>query len=352
VRIAVVIVTYNSAAQVGDTLRALDEQLDDGDELMVVDNASQDGTVDAARAASRRVQVLRQRENLGFAGGCHVGAAASSAPLLLFLNPDAQPGPGCIAALRSAAVERPAWGAWQALVTMRDGTAINTAGNVAHFLGLGWAGRCGRPVAEAPQDLEEVAFASGAALMVRREAWQDLGGFDRRYFMYCEDLDLCLRLRLCGWRVGIAPDARVEHEYSFGKGQRKWYLLERNRWWTVVGDYPASLLILLSPALLAAEFALMAVAWQGAWLRQKLQAQASVAGELPRMLARRREVQALRSISAEEFARVLSSQLDSPYLGPLARVPPVVTLQRSYWSVVLGVLAALTRSYRSIRPPR
>jgi N-acetylglucosaminyl-diphospho-decaprenol L-rhamnosyltransferase len=343
VTVAVVIVTFNSADHIGGTLRALEEQLDGGDELVVVDNASVDGTAEAARVASPRVRVLAQRENLGFAGGCHAGAAASSAQLLLFLNPDAQPAPGCIAALRSAAVERPRWGAWQALVTMDNGAAINTAGNVAHFLGMGWAGRCGRPIAEAPSDLVEVAFASGAALMVRREAWDALGGFDRRYFMYCEDLDLCLRLRLSGWHVGIAPDARVEHEYTFSKGRRKWYLLERNRWWTVMGDYPATLLLMLSPALLAAEIALLAVAWRGSWLRQKLRAQAAVAGELPRMLARRRDVQALRSISAEEFAGVLSAELDSPYLGPLARVAPVAALQRFYWTAVVRLLSRFSR---------
>jgi N-acetylglucosaminyl-diphospho-decaprenol L-rhamnosyltransferase len=341
VTIAVAIVTFDNAGHIGATLRALEEQLEERDELILVDNASRDGTAEAARAASPRARVLEQRTNLGFAGGCHAAAAASSAPLLLFLNPDAEPAPGCLAALRSVAAERPDWGAWQALVTMDDGTAINTAGNVTHFLGMGWAGRCGLPLAEAPSAPEEVSFASGAALAVRREAWEALGGFEPRYFMYGEDLDLCLRLRLSGWRVGIAPAARVEHRYEFGKGPRKWYLLERNRWWTVLGVYPAALLLLLFPALLLAELALLAVAWKGSWLPQKLHAQLSVARELPRILARRRDVQALRGVPAREFARALSAELDSPYLGSLARVAPLAALQRTYWRVVL---ALLTRS--------
>ena len=207
-----------------------------------------------------------------------------------------------------------------------------------HFLGMGWAGRCGLPVGEAPAGPEEVSFASGAAFAVRRAAWEALGGFEPRYFMYCEDLDLCLRLRLSGWGVGIAPGARVEHDYEFGKGGRKWYLLERNRWWTLVGVYPATLLLLLSPALLAAELALLPVAWKGAWLRHKLHAQLSVARELPAMLARRRNVQALRSIPAREFARALSAELDSPHLGPLAQVEPLASLQRAYWAAVVRLL--------------
>jgi N-acetylglucosaminyl-diphospho-decaprenol L-rhamnosyltransferase len=341
VTIAVAIVTFDNAGQIGATLRALEEQLEERDDLILVDNASRDGTAAAARAASPRARVLEQGTNLGFAGGCHAAAAASSAPLLLFLNPDAEPAPGCLAALRSVAAERPDWGAWQALVTMDGGAAINTAGNVTHFLGMGWAGRCGHPVGEAPSAPEEVSFASGAALAVRREAWEALGGFEPRYFMYGEDLDLCLRLRLSGWRVGIAPAARVEHRYEFSKGGRKWYLLERNRWWTVLGVYPAALLLLLLPALLLAELALLAVAWKGSWLPQKLHAQLTVAHELPRILARRRDVQALRGVPAREFARALSAELDSPYLGSLARVAPLAALQRAYWGVVL---ALLTRS--------
>ena len=66
--------------------------------------------------------------------------------------------------------------------------------------------------------------------------------------------------------MGIAPAARVEHDYDFEKGGRKWFLLERNRWWTIVSDYPAALLALLAPALLAAELGLLVVAARGGWL--------------------------------------------------------------------------------------
>jgi GT2 family glycosyltransferase len=336
--VAVVVVTHQSAAHVGETLAALVPQLRPEDELVVVDNGSTDGTAATVRAAAPAAVVIEQG-NLGFAGGAMRGAAATGAPLLFLLNPDAQPAPGCLDELRRVAAERPGWGAWQALVTMDGGARINTAGNVTHFLGMGWAGRCGLPLAQAPAAPEEVSFASGAALVVRRAAWEQSGGFDERYFMYGEDLDLGLRLWLTGWGVGIVPAARVEHDYDFEKGARKWFLLERNRWWTVLTDYPAALLVLLAPALLAAEVGLLAVAARGGWLRAKLRAQAAVLRALPAMLARRRAVQARGSVGAAEFARRLTAELDSPYLGPVAQVAPLAAAQRAYWALVLRALS-------------
>jgi N-acetylglucosaminyl-diphospho-decaprenol L-rhamnosyltransferase len=337
--IAIVIVTYQSAAHVGDTLHALRGQLAPGDELVVVDNASTDGTPAAVREAAPSAQVLEQSENLGFAGGCNLGARAATAPLLLFLNPDAVPEEGCVETLRATAESQSGWSAWQPLVTMNGGSTINTSGGVTHFLGMGWAGRCGEPVESAPAGPTEVSFASGAALCVRRELWDALGGFDERYFMYGEDLDLGLRTWLTGHGVGISPAARVHHDYEFGKGKRKWYLLERNRWWTVLSDYPTGLLLALLPALLAAEPALLVIAARGGWLGSKLRAQATVVRELPQILARRRRVQSGRAVGAAELARRLSASLDNPNLG-LAGSGPVAALQRGYWRVVTAALGA------------
>jgi N-acetylglucosaminyl-diphospho-decaprenol L-rhamnosyltransferase len=336
--LAVVIVTYNSAAEVARTLVEVSKQLGQSDELVVVDNASADATREAVRKSAPSARILEQGRNLGFAAGCNIGVEQTTAELLLLLNPDAPPAPGCIEALRHTAVERPTWGAWQALVTMAGGTKINTAGNVTHFLGMGWAGRCGDPVVEAPIAPIEVDFASGAALVVRREAWKRVGGFDERYFMYGEDLDIALRLWSTGWAVGLEPNARVEHDYEFAKGDRKWFLLERNRWWTVISDYPGLLLVLLLPALLTAELALIIMAVREGWLCAKLRSQVAVLRDLPAILRRRRKVQASRTATAAEFARRLSSALDSPYLGGFAQLRAVAALQDAYWAAVRTLL--------------
>ncbi len=340
--VAVVIVTHDSADALHATLAALLPQLRDGDELTVVDNASRDGTPALARRLAPAATVLETGANLGFAGGCNAGAATSSTPLLLFLNPDARPAPACLDALRAAAGAHPGWGAWQALVTLPGATVVNTSGGVTHFLGLSWAGECDQPVRPEPD--REVAFASGAALVVRRAAWELAEGFDPAFFMYAEDVDLSLRLRLAGFGVGVARAAVVEHDYDFDKCAYKWFLLERNRWWTIVGAYPAPLLAAVLLPLLAAEVGVLAVAARGGWLREKLRAQAAVLRSLPWLLRRRGRIQATRLVSAGEFAAALTADLDSPYLPLGPELAPAVALQRRYWALVGR---ALTRPGRA-----
>jgi GT2 family glycosyltransferase len=330
-RLAVVVVTHDSTAVLPTTLGALVPQLRDDDELVVVDCASSD---DPGALVPSTARFVALGENRGFAGGGVAGVAETSAPLLLFLNPDCVPAPGCLDAIREAPAD---WGAWQALVLLPGGERVNTRGNVVHYLGFGWAGGHDEPAASVPAAPAEVGFASGAALAVRRAAWEEVGGFDPAFFMYGEDLDVSLRLRLAGWRVGIVPAARVEHSYEFEKGDYKWLHLERNRWWIVLGTYPGTLLALLAPALLASELALLVVAGRGGWLGAKLRAQWAVLRTLPMALRRRRAIQARRTDRAG-FVAGLSDSLDSPFLGPVAQVAAVRALQSGYWRAVRGAL--------------
>jgi len=339
--LAVVVVAHNSAAHLPGLIDSLLEQLGPADELVVVDNGSSDGTAALAAGAGERVVLIESGVNLGFGAGCHAGARATGAPLLLFLNPDCRPEPGCLEALRAAAAAHPGWGAWQAAVLLPDGN-INTDGGVVHYIGIGWAGDCDKPVAAMPPDPYEVAFPSGAALVVRRSVWDELGGLEPSYFLYSEDLDLGLRLWLAGHRVGIVPGARVVHGYEFDKGAGKWFWLERNRWRTVLSVYPPALLVLLAPALFAAELGLLLVAARQGWLRPKLRAQASAIAGLPRTLVRRRTLQQARRIGSRELAEQLTSSLDSPYLAA-ASSPWMSIPQAIYWRLVRRGLSLLER---------
>lgn len=335
--LSVLIVAWNSRAELARTLPALLPELGEGDELIVLDNDSGDGTAAAVAELAPAARVVRSARNLGFAGGCNAAAAQAGGDLLVILNPDAAPRSGFGEAIRRPWVEGRGWAAWQALVADGDGATINSAGNPVHFTGIVWAGGHGRPIDEAPQ-AREVAALSGACLAIPRRTWEEVGGFPERFFLYHEDVDLSLRLRLAGGALGIEPAAVVDHDYEFAAREHKWRWLERNRWAFLIRAYPASLLALLAPALLLTELALLPAAFAAGWGRQKLAANGEAIRWLPRLLRERREVQATRRVSAAELAAWLTPDLDSPFIPAIARSAPLRFLLRGYWRVVRALL--------------
>jgi GT2 family glycosyltransferase len=224
------------------------------------------------------------------------------------------------------------------LITAEDGRVLNSRGGVVHFTGIAWAGGAGEAV-PAQTEAGEVAFASGACLAIPAGTWRACGGFAADYFLYHEDVELSLRLRLAGERIGIEPRAVVDHDYEFGRTGEKLRLLERNRISTVLRTYPAAVLAVALPGLLLTELALIPISIAGGWWRLKLAALAETLRSLPRTLADRRRLQAGRTVSAAEFASCLSAELDSAYLGRAGRSAALRWCLRAYWRTARRLLS-------------
>lgn len=341
-RVSVVIIAFNSREELSRSLPPLVKELRDGDELIVADNGSSDGTGELVAELAPDAKVVELGSNTGFSAAANAGAEAASGELLLFLNPDAMPLAGFREAIARPLSEGRGWDAWMGLIACDEGRAINTCGNPVHFTGFAWAGGHGRLL---PADLEadEVPSASGACLALPLETFRGLGGFPAPYFLYHEDVDLSMRLRLQGGRVGIEPGAVVDHEYEFGAGTEKMRWLERNRWAFVLRVYPAALLAALAPALLLTELALIPISIAAGWGRQKLLANLDGILRLPWTLRSRREVQRRRTVSAAEFAFWLTPDLGSPFFGGAGRSRLLRWGLRAYWRAVgalLGVSSA------------
>lgn len=338
-QVSVVIVTYRHGEAVRPALDALVAELREEDELIVVDNASGDETLDVIATAAPGARVIESASNDGFPAACNRGAETASGEFLVFLNPDAVVAEGWREAIAAPLADGSEWTAWQALVTAESGQLINTRGGIVHFTGIAWAGGAGEPVDDAVT-YPEPGFCSGACLAIRREEFDRLGGFASDFFLYHEDVDLSLRVRLAGGKLGVAAPARADHLYEFDKGAAKWRYLERNRWATLIRVYPAALLALLFPALLATELALIPVSAIGGWLPQKLAAWGDVIRSFPRLMGERRQIQATAQIGAGEFAKALTPTLSSAYLGKPGGSRILGALLGAYWRVVLLLVGA------------
>lgn len=259
-RVSVVIVAFNPGPHLQRALDALAVQTVQDVEIIVWDNASTDGAVDAVRLPPR-ARLVRSAENLGFAAGNNRAAALSAAPYLALLNPDAFPEPDWLERLLAAAARTGAAAVASLQLMDEAPDRLDGAGDVLSICGVGWRGGYARPRARYALAEAETFGACGAAVLYRRDAFDRAGGFEPRFFCYFEDVDLSFRLRLLGERIVLAPDAIVRHVGSAATGRGSDFSLyhgARNRIWTFVRCMPAPLWPIAAPAFAVAQLALLA----------------------------------------------------------------------------------------------
>lgn len=255
------------------------------------------------------VRLLGQGENLGFAAGCNRAAAAGTGSVVVFLNSDARLRPGAVAAL-AAALEADDLGLAAGRVALADEPEIvNAAGNPVHVSLLSWAGGWGDPMAD-HQSPTETASVSGALFAVRRDVWQDLGGFWEGHFAYGEDVDLSLRCWQSGRSVRLVPDAVADHHYEFSRNRNKFYLLERNRWINLATLYEGSTLVRMLPILAFVEMGVWTTALRSGWLSEKRRAVAWCLAHRKELRARRRQVSTRRNVHDREVVIRLQFMID------------------------------------------
>jgi N-acetylglucosaminyl-diphospho-decaprenol L-rhamnosyltransferase len=221
---AAVVVNYEAGSLLAECVHSVLADSSAGAvELVVVDNGSVDGSVDAMLAANPGVHVITAPGNVGYARAANLGIAATRAPIVAVLNADLTMEPGTAKAMSARFDEEPALGACGPRIRNVDGSDYPSARRspsvalaVAHgLLGLWWrrnpfTARY-RELDADPSQPRSVDWVSGAAVWLRRDALDVVGGWDERYFMYVEDLDLCWRLRRSGFAVAYEPAGAVTH---------------------------------------------------------------------------------------------------------------------------------------------
>lgn len=306
--VRVIVLSWNGRRWLEPCLSALKAQTFRDFEVVVVDNASTDGSADVVRRRFPEYAVLQLAANLGFAGGNNAGAKGATAAYLAFLNNDTEPDPGWLAALVSAAQGDPAIGLVAShIIFMNPQGIVDSSGDGYLRCGGGFKRGHGQP-ATGSRGVGEVFGACGAGFLIDRSLFELLGGFDEDFFMVYEDVDLSYRARLAGSRVVCAFDAVVRHAGSASLGRASSaavYYGQRNLEWTWIKNSPRRLLLRSLPSHILYDVAgLMAytrAGHLGAWLRGKSAALAA----LPTMLRKRRKIQSATTLDPESLWRLM-----------------------------------------------
>jgi N-acetylglucosaminyl-diphospho-decaprenol L-rhamnosyltransferase len=269
--VAAVVVNYNAGATLAACVARL--RAEGVGAIVVVDNDSGDGSAEAAAAPD--VRLVRAGANLGYGTAANIGVATASQPYVLVMNPDVEVRPGSVDALVGALERDPLLAVVGPRVESPDGSLYPSARRfpdlvVAAGHAFLWFVAPDNRFSRAYKLLDwdhatpgEVDWVSGSCMLVRRDAFGAVGGFDERYFMYVEDVDLCWRLGRAGWRIGYEPASRVVHAGGVSTDQAAYrMILEHHRsLWRFARETTVGARRLALPAVAAGLGARTVLAW-------------------------------------------------------------------------------------------
>jgi GT2 family glycosyltransferase len=313
VKVSVVIPNWNGERFLRGCLQSLRKQTFKAFEVILVDNASTDGSLALVEKEFPEVRIVKLVRNLGLTGGANAGIKAAQGEVIALLNNDAEAHPNWLESLWDALQRHPEAGMAASKILLYDRRSIiNSAGDFYRLDGV--PGNRGVWEEDRGQyDREEYVFgACGGAAAYRKAMLEEIGLFDEDMFMYCEDVDLAWRAQIAGYRCVYTPKAIAYHRLSAtGGGKLASFYNGRNFIYVLAKDYPSSLFRKYWPIILKAQLKIAADAlraWRGEAARARLRGQLAGLKSIPLALSKRQSVYSLR--------RVPDSYLESLLLPP------------------------------------
>ncbi|HXD19190.1 MAG TPA: glycosyltransferase family 2 protein [Vicinamibacterales bacterium] len=309
--VSVVIVTWNGRQHLETCLSAVEAQQDVSVETILVDNGSTDGTAEHVRTRYPWVKLVTLAENRGFAGGNNAGVREARGRFVAFLNNDTSADPRWLRALMSGVDEANGFAlVTSRIVYMHDPDTIDSAGDGVLRWGGAFKRHHGEPASAAAVP-QEVFGVCGAACMMPRAVFEEVGGFDEDFFASHEDVDLSYRARLRGYRCRYVADAVVRHVGSATLGTVSPFSVfhgQRNLEWMYFKDTPGSLLLRTLAGHVVYDLAAGVHFARMGMLRPYLRAKAAAVAGLPRMLRKRAAVQRARRVATSDIAPLLDTK--------------------------------------------
>ena len=316
---SILIINWNGEEFLTKCLNALHEQTIKDFEIILVDNGSDDGSVELIQRDHPYVKLILLDENKGYAAGNNIGAREARGDWLVLLNNDAYPAVDWLEKLLEgieAFKDSAFFGS--CLIQSNHPGLIDGIGDVYHVSGLAWRDGYNQPVSNVPEEPVEIFSPCGAAAAFRRSAFENVGGFDEDYHSYLEDVDLGFRLRLQGLKGYLLPDAIAMHEGSASTGMGSDFTVyhgHRNLVWTYFQNMPGRYFWLYLPFHIIVNFFFLInfsirgkgkVIWKAKW--------DALLG-IPKALRKRRVLQGTRKAEPEVVVQIMEHRWRKPLIN-------------------------------------
>jgi GT2 family glycosyltransferase len=316
--ISVVIPAHQALAHYRDCLSSLFAQTFRDFEVIWIDSASTDGSLQRVREEFPDVRIIALESNAGYRGGTNAGCAEARGDLILVANQDVRFDERFLAALDDAARRHAEASIFAPKVLLFDDPAqINEAGNTLHFSGLYGSRGLGAPASSYAEETP-LATMSGCCFLIRRSAWEEAGGFSRDLELFVsgwhasyEDADLAWRVRLAGHAIAYIPSAMMFHKFErkpLSAARFRSYVW--GRWMTLARNYRVSTLVIIAPVLLLIELGMLAFALRQGFASTQFKIAFWMLRHGRLILGRRRAVQATRRVTDAVILREMAATID------------------------------------------
>ncbi|MFA6322220.1 MAG: glycosyltransferase family 2 protein [Candidatus Buchananbacteria bacterium] len=344
-KVLIIVPVFNGVAEfLGDCFSSLLKinYPQDDYKILAIDDVSSDNSVEYIRKNFPEVEIIVNKKNLGFTGTNNVGlqlAIDRCYDYAFMLNQDTTVESDFLTQVVNLAETDGQIGAVQSKLLLHwDKTKINSIGNQIHFLGFAYAG--GHLTPDRELTVREITYPSGAAVLLRVNALRDVGLLNQDFYMYHEDVDLGWRLWLGNWKVMLAPESVVYHKYEFSRSIQKYYFMERNRYLILCQNYKIATILLISPAALIMDLAMLIYSMINGWFFEELRVynyffQPKV---FKQVMLTRFSVQKKRRVKDKEIVKRFIGRIDFQEISnPLLRYigNPIFNL---YWQIVKRII--------------
>ena len=315
-KVLIVILSFNGADFLRDCLSSLAKITYPKDkfEILVIDNASTDGSVNYLKNNWAEIKLIENEKNIGFAAGNNIGlqhAISNNFAYAYLLNQDTVVESDFLEkAVEVGERDLKIGGVQSKLLLYHNRGKINSIGNEIHYLGFAFAG--GYQMPDEGIKEREITYPSGASVLFRVEALKEIGLFNPEFFTYHEDTDLGWRLWLGGYKVILAPKSVVYHKYEFSRSIKKYYYMERNRRLVILQNYKWATILVILPAWFLMDLAMFFYSFFSGWWREYLKVYYYFLKpkNWVKSLKTRKEIQSKRKIKDKDIIQRFVGKID------------------------------------------